>query len=450
MSNSPLFSIVIPTHNRAHLISNALRSALNQQFDDYEIVIVANACKDNTREVVESMATKRVKYFETEKLLSLVDNWEFGWTKSLGQYVIYLSDDDALVPTALQCIADKALYDNPPIVSWYYSNYYYPKYSRDSRDGLQNVLIIHYSNDKLIEDVPSNHFRKSLSRFEMPLDRPMAAFYAINRVFFDQWRERFGRLFFPASGDSFHWIVSHICPFIRVIHRPLILRGIHDNAASSHNGGQELQPAILKAYGDINLFSESQLNISLGLNQLFAELQRVSAELAKCGITPEPLDFNQFIIAIAKNLVLTRDLYSNSKQHEDTILDKAKTISIQLYNEIKDILAQESTHTFEHLRELHKRTQKMALEYLPNVENAMQRHAGDLQCALCSLALRDEILVETNWAYLYLFGEALNVDNIYLMSLHVDNYYDLLVNCRKKQAEIKQHETNTNKSYANS
>ena len=53
LSNSPLFSIVIPTHNRGHLLGNALRSALAQDFDDYEIVVVANGCSDNTREVVD-------------------------------------------------------------------------------------------------------------------------------------------------------------------------------------------------------------------------------------------------------------------------------------------------------------------------------------------------------------------------------------------------------------
>ncbi|MBV9894113.1 MAG: glycosyltransferase, partial [Chloroflexi bacterium] len=48
----PLFSIVIPTRNRALLLEHALHSALGQQFDDYEIVVVANNCADQTRDVV--------------------------------------------------------------------------------------------------------------------------------------------------------------------------------------------------------------------------------------------------------------------------------------------------------------------------------------------------------------------------------------------------------------
>src|SRR5258708_6426960 len=137
-SNSPLFSIVIPTRNRAHLIGDALRSALAQDFDDYEIVISANACNDNTREVVDGLKTDRVRYFETDRVLTMPENWEFAWSKACGKYVTILCDDDAIVPTTLSFIAKHALHNDPPVVTWEDAIYYYPNWS-DKR--VQNTLL---------------------------------------------------------------------------------------------------------------------------------------------------------------------------------------------------------------------------------------------------------------------------------------------------------------------
>src|SRR5262245_35309400 len=117
-AKSPLFSIVIPTRNRSHLLGGALKSALEQDFDDYEVVVVANNCQDNTREVVERLQTDRVKYYETDRTLTMPANWELAWTKTSGKYVTYLPDDDALVPTTLSFLAKNTLKDKPPVISW--------------------------------------------------------------------------------------------------------------------------------------------------------------------------------------------------------------------------------------------------------------------------------------------------------------------------------------------
>lgn len=48
-------SVIIPTYNRAHILPMAIESLLNQEFEksDFEIIIVDNNSKDNTKEVVE-------------------------------------------------------------------------------------------------------------------------------------------------------------------------------------------------------------------------------------------------------------------------------------------------------------------------------------------------------------------------------------------------------------
>ena len=47
-----VFSIIIPTYNRAHLILDTLNSIRNQSFIDYELIIIDDGSTDNTKEVV--------------------------------------------------------------------------------------------------------------------------------------------------------------------------------------------------------------------------------------------------------------------------------------------------------------------------------------------------------------------------------------------------------------
>ena len=57
----PLFSVVIPTFNRSDLFPYAVKSILNQTFQDIEIVLSDNCSGDNTREVAHQFDDARFK-----------------------------------------------------------------------------------------------------------------------------------------------------------------------------------------------------------------------------------------------------------------------------------------------------------------------------------------------------------------------------------------------------
>lgn len=48
-----MLSIVIATYNRENTILRAINSILNQKFDAYEIVIVDDGSKDNTKKIIQ-------------------------------------------------------------------------------------------------------------------------------------------------------------------------------------------------------------------------------------------------------------------------------------------------------------------------------------------------------------------------------------------------------------
>jgi glycosyltransferase involved in cell wall biosynthesis len=102
MSDTPLFSIVIPTRNRAHLLPNALQSALGQTHNDYEVIVSDNNCTPETEEVVRRFGNSRVRHVRVDRTLAMPESWEFGLSHARGEYVTILSDDDAVSPTLLE------------------------------------------------------------------------------------------------------------------------------------------------------------------------------------------------------------------------------------------------------------------------------------------------------------------------------------------------------------
>lgn len=437
-SCSPLFSIVIPTRNRAHLLPHALRSALNQDFDDFEIVVVANDCKDNTREVVKSMANNRVHYFETDKMLTMPENWEYAWTKARGKYVLYLCDDDALVPSALKLIKENALESEPAVISWEDAIYYYPNWNDPK---LQNLLLLFFFGNTLVEDVPSVEMQNELKEFRFKWSSPIPKLLncAVNRMFFEEWRKRLERLFFPVAPDySFAWISTQVCSFIRVLHYPLSVRGISDYSIGSNAGLGSAGQSFLEEFGEFDFFAETENSLPLSINHLAATFSRVNVALAKIGIKPQLLDSGAFNVALAKQLLECRHLLPSWDHHLSTFRENSKKFSSSIYNQINAILSTkiEESKNSESLRDLHKRTQKMALEHPPHLDNAIKKYSGDSECARCSLAMSPEILADSNWKYAYLFGEELNSYDIYSMSTHIDHYYNLLFKCNKKLTQF--------------
>ena len=89
----PLVSVITLTHNRAHLLSRAIQSVLNQSYRNIEYILVDGASTDNTREVVSSFADSRIKYFYREEN-DITENINYGVKQAIGKYVTFLDDDD--------------------------------------------------------------------------------------------------------------------------------------------------------------------------------------------------------------------------------------------------------------------------------------------------------------------------------------------------------------------
>jgi len=106
--DNPLISIYIPTYNRAQLLKErAITSVLNQTYENFELIIVSDGSMDNTKEVVESIDDKRIRFYEIERkrphhnydsekdwFISASYPANFALDKVKGEWIAKIDDDD--------------------------------------------------------------------------------------------------------------------------------------------------------------------------------------------------------------------------------------------------------------------------------------------------------------------------------------------------------------------
>ncbi len=100
MSNT-LFSIIIPTYNRADFIHKTINSAIAQTYTDFEIIVVDDGSTDNTQEIVEKIKDKRIHYYKKENAERGAAR-NYGIKKANGNYITFLDSDDLLYPNYLE------------------------------------------------------------------------------------------------------------------------------------------------------------------------------------------------------------------------------------------------------------------------------------------------------------------------------------------------------------
>jgi hypothetical protein len=78
---------------------------LAQRYDNLEIIISDNCSTDGTHAFIESLADPRIRYVNTGRRVSMSENWEFALSHVHGGWVMFLGDDDGVLPEAIAKLA---------------------------------------------------------------------------------------------------------------------------------------------------------------------------------------------------------------------------------------------------------------------------------------------------------------------------------------------------------
>jgi glycosyltransferase involved in cell wall biosynthesis len=112
---NPFFSVIVPTYNRADKIKKTIDSVRNQNFDDWELIIIDDGSTDNTNEVLEPILYEetRIKYFfQKNQERSIARN--NGIIKSKGEYICFLDSDDEYLNNHLSILHSEIERKNKP------------------------------------------------------------------------------------------------------------------------------------------------------------------------------------------------------------------------------------------------------------------------------------------------------------------------------------------------
>ena len=99
MSEPPLVSVVIPTHNRANVLMRAIRSVLSQTYPNLEIIVVDDGSQDGTASILSGISGVRT-IRQSNRGVSAARN--AGISNSLGKLVAFLDSDDEWRPEKIQ------------------------------------------------------------------------------------------------------------------------------------------------------------------------------------------------------------------------------------------------------------------------------------------------------------------------------------------------------------
>ena len=107
----PVVTVVMPTYNRTRWIRESIESVCEQDFEEWELIVVNDGGTDEVEEIVKSLGDPRVSYVMAEHggRASALNE---GLKGARGRYICFLDDDDIYYPNHIGSLV-KAMEENP-------------------------------------------------------------------------------------------------------------------------------------------------------------------------------------------------------------------------------------------------------------------------------------------------------------------------------------------------
>jgi glycosyltransferase involved in cell wall biosynthesis len=163
---SPKISIVTPSYNQGKFIERTILSILNQDYKNFEYIIMDGGSTDETLEILKKYDDKII--WKSEKDNGQSDAINKGIKMTTGEIIAYLNSDDTYEPGALKKVAE--FFENNPDKKWVYGKCkIINEKDQEIRKWItayKNFLLKNYSYKKLLTEnfisQPATLWRKEL------------------------------------------------------------------------------------------------------------------------------------------------------------------------------------------------------------------------------------------------------------------------------------------------
>lgn len=138
-SDEPLFTVIIPSKNRAEYLVHTLRSCSIQEYPNLEIIVSDDGSTDNTKDIVLQAASldPRIRYI-SPPASGMRENFEFALSQVRPGFVIALGGDDGLLPNGIRDMNELIQRTGAESLAWPAPVFYYSNVKSD-----RSQLILH-------------------------------------------------------------------------------------------------------------------------------------------------------------------------------------------------------------------------------------------------------------------------------------------------------------------
>lgn len=264
------FVIAIPTRERCNTLESALRTCITQDYDNFEIVVSDNFSSDNTKNVVDSFNDDRIRYVNPGKRLSMSDNWEYALSHISGGYVMFLGDDDGLLPGALTEL-DKLIKETGcKAISWKCVVYRWPCFYEETFRNTMSIPLNTGLTKKNSYDILSKVLKFKLNYQALPgLYWGFISYEIIERCM-----TKNGVFFNSITPDIYSSIaVASVLNHYYYSLKPYSIAGLssHSTGTSGFSGDATVENAVRTFYDENNKPFHHELSLAPSMAIIIAE-----------------------------------------------------------------------------------------------------------------------------------------------------------------------------------
>ncbi len=228
-------SVCVPTFNGASYVGDALRSVLEQTFEDFELIVVDDGSSDGTLDVVAAFRDHRLCLVRNEPRLGLVGNWNRCLNLAQGRHVAVFHQDDLMAPENLR--AKVRFLETHPSVGLVHSN-------AMRIDARGDVLSEYWSSSPMPEDEGRHDGGEFFRRLVTGANIVCASSVMIRRATFEQLGGFDARL--PFTADWEMWLRIALFYDVGYFTQPLVRYRFHDRMETARFSlWQQLEQAYL-------------------------------------------------------------------------------------------------------------------------------------------------------------------------------------------------------------
>ena len=104
----PRISVIMPVYQAENFLEQSVGSVLAQSFQDWELLLVDDGCRDGSPKLCDRFAQKdqRIGVFHRKKNAGVSEARNLGLHEAKGEYIAFLDADDAFLPRALESLLE--------------------------------------------------------------------------------------------------------------------------------------------------------------------------------------------------------------------------------------------------------------------------------------------------------------------------------------------------------